>query len=212
MKFKACKDERLGIYPVVDRSDKLEVLYRSGVTTAQLRIKNLEGEALEAEVINAIKISQAYDAQFFLNDYWEMAIKYGAYGVHLGQEDIQEADLDAIHAAGIRLGISTHTTDEINIALDIQPSYLAIGPIYHTDSKKMVYTPVGLDDLGKWSNNIDYPIVAIGGINLDNIEDVLARKKVNGISMISGVLDEKGEVSEAKTKALVAIYDRVFNG
>lgn len=206
MKFPPCIDNNLGIYPCVDRTEKLEPLYQSGVTTVQLRVKDLQGKALEEEIILAIKISQSYNAQFFVNDYWELAIKHGAYGVHLGQEDIQEADLEAIREAGLRLGISTHTTKEIEIALSVEPSYLAIGPIYETNSKKMVYNPVGLEDLKAWSTDLAYPIVTIGGINLSNIDDVLATGRANGVSMISGVLDEKGQVSREKTQALVEKY------
>ncbi len=206
MKFASCINQNIGIYPVVDRAKKLEPLYRCGITTAQLRIKDLDGEKLENEIIEAIKISQKYNAQFFINDYWELAIKHGAYGVHLGQEDIQNADLEMIKQSNLRLGISTHTTKEIEIALSFEPSYLAIGPIYTTTSKKMVYTPVGLEDLHQWSKEITYPIVAIGGINISNIDAVLATKRANGIAMISGVLNENGEICEEKTKLLVEKY------
>jgi len=116
MKFLNCGIKPLGIYPVVDRAYKLEALYQAGITTAQLRTKDkFKGQALEDEVIEAIKISKHYKARFFLNDFWELGIKHKVYGIHLGQEDIQEADVEAIYRAGIRLGISTHTRDEIEI-------------------------------------------------------------------------------------------------
>ena len=206
MKFKNCGDTPLGIYPVVQRAYKLEALYQAGITTAQLRVKDMQDEILEAEIIEAIKISKAYNARLFVNDFWELAIKYKAYGIHLGQEDILEADIGAIYHAGIRLGISTHTTDEIQIALDIEPSYVAIGPIYETNSKKMVYNSVGIEDLIRWSKNVDYPIVAIGGINLETIQNVLDTQAADGVAMIAGVL-EKDEVSSKKTKALISIFE-----
>lgn len=208
MKFKNCGETPLGIYPVVQRAYKLEALYQAGITTAQLRVKDMQDEVLEAEIIEAIKISKAYNTRLFVNDFWELAIKHKAYGIHLGQEDILEADIQAIYDAGIRLGISTHTTAEIQIALDIEPSYVAIGPIFETNSKKMVYHPVGIEDLKRWSKKVDYPIVAIGGINLKTIQHVVDTRTADGVAMIAGVL-EKDEVSAKKTKALIAIFENV---
>lgn len=211
MKFLNCGIRPLGIYPVVDRAYKLTALYEAGVTTAQLRVKDMQGSELEAEIVEAIRISSEYNSRLFINDFWELAIKHQAYGVHLGQEDIQDADIKAIHRADLRLGISTHTRDEINIALAFEPSYVAIGPIYETNSKKMVYDPVGLEDLKRWSKRVDYPIVAIGGIHLGNMEEVLKVGAANGIAMIAGVLDESKEVSRLKTVMLVDKFHRLFS-
>jgi len=207
MKFKDCGNTALGIYPVVDRAYKLKPLYEIGITTAQLRVKDMSGDVLENEVIEAIQISEAYNARFFLNDFWELGIKHKTYGIHLGQEDIQEADVEAIFDAGIRLGISTHTTNEIQIAMAFEPSYLAIGPIFETNSKKMVYNPVGIEDLKRWAIDVAYPIVAIGGINIDNIKEVALTKAANGIAMISDVLEE-GEVSKERTTALMRAFEK----
>lgn len=205
MKFKDCGNTPLGIYPVVDRAYKLKPLYEVGITTAQLRVKDMNGEELEHEVKEAIQISESFNARFFLNDYWQLGIKLQAYGIHLGQEDIQEADVNAILQAGIRLGISTHTPKEIDIALGFEPSYLAIGPIYETTSKKMVYNPVGLEDLKRWASRVEYPIVAIGGINSETIGGVVATGAANGIAMIRDVL-ETGEVSKEKTRKLMEAF------
>ncbi len=208
MRFLDCGTKPLGIYPVVDRAYKLEALYQAGITTAQLRTKDkFKGQALEDEVIEAIKISKHYKARFFLNDFWELGIKHKVYGIHLGQEDIQEADVEAIYRAGIRLGISTHTTDEIEIAMAFEPSYLAIGPIYEPISKKLVYDPVGIEDLKHWAKNVTYPIVAIGGITIENIKDVAQTKAASGIAMISDVLEE-GEVSQKRTTALMRVFEK----
>ena len=207
MTFPPCDDTPLGIYPVVDRTDKLEPLYRCGISTAQLRVKDLTGRALEEEIIQAIKISEQYHARLFINDYWQLAIKYHAYGIHLGQEDIEEADTKAIWEAGIRLGISTHTPKEIDIALGFKPSYLAIGPIYEPISKALTYPPVGIEKLKAWAHSVPYPIVAIGGITEENITDVVAAKAASGIAMISGVLDGEGNISEERTRVLVEAFD-----
>ena len=208
MKFPKCDKTPLGIYPVVDRAYKLRQLYEVGITTAQLRTKDkFTGQALEDEIIEAIKISEEYNARFFLNDFWELGIKHKAYGIHLGQEDIQEADVEAILDAGIRLGISTHTPKEIDIALGFEPSYLAIGPIYEPISKKLVYDTVGTEALKLWAEKVDYPIVAIGGITIENIADVAKTTAASGIAMISDVLEE-GEVSKARTLALMEAFEK----
>lgn len=205
MKFKDCGNTPLGLYPLVDRADKLETLYSLGITTAQLRIKNLQNKELENEIIQAIQISEKYNARLFINDYWELAIQHKAYGIHLGQEDLEITDLKAIHSAGIRLGISTHTTKEIAMALEIEPSYLAIGPIFETTSKVVNYETVGIEELTNWSANVAYPIVAIGGINLTNIQDIINISSVDGIAMISEFLEE-GSISQKKTKKLLKLF------
>ena len=204
MKFKKCNETPLGLYPVVNSYKLIKPLLVCGVTTIQLRIKTKPIYEVKEEIKEAIKISKEFkDIRLFINDYWREAIEYGAYGIHLGQEDIVNADLDAIYKANIRLGISSHTTKEIDIALEIEPSYLAIGPIFETNSKKMSYDSVGIEDLKSWAKNVDYPIVAIGGININNIKDVLDIKSANGIAMITGVLDSEGSVSKEKTNELL---------
>ena len=205
MKFLNCGNTPLGIYPLVDRAEKLETLFSLGITTAQLRVKDLKEKALEDEVIKAIEISNHYKARLFINDFWELAIKHKAYGIHLGQEDLVDANLSTIHEADIRLGVSTHTTKEIEMTLEIEPSYLAIGPIFETSSKVVNYDTVGIEELKKWSANVPYPIVAIGGIGLENIEDIINIPTVDGIAMISEIL-EKNTISHKKTKILLNLF------
>ena len=207
MKFLNCGDTPLGAYPLVDRAEKLEIVFSLGITTAQLRVKDLKEEKLENEIIEAIKISKKYNARLFINDHWQLAIKHKAYGIHLGQEDLIDTDLNAIHQAEIRLGISTHTTKEIEMALAIEPSYLAIGPIFKTISKLVSYETVGSKELINWSKNVPYPIVAIGGINLENIQDVINIPTVDGIAMISEFL-EGSEISQDKTKKLIKLFKK----
>ena len=208
MRFPKCDETPLGIYPVVDRAEKLRPLYECGISTAQLRVKDMEGRALEEEIVNAIEVSREFDVRLFVNDYWQLAIRHNAYGIHLGQEDIQEADIDAIYSAGLRLGISTHTPEEIDIALGFEPSYIAIGPVFVPISKELKYDTVGTHLLKRWAEAVDYPVVAIGGITIDNIEMVAKTKAASGIAMISGVLDEIGNISKAKTKALMEVFER----
>ncbi len=134
---------RLGLYPVVDSVEWIERLLEAGVRTIQLRIKDKRDEEVEADVIAAIALGRRYDARLFINDYWRLAMKHNAYGVHLGQEDLETTDLKAIQAAGLRLGVSTHDDMEIDIALAAKPSYIALGHVFPTQTKQMPSAPQG---------------------------------------------------------------------
>jgi len=206
MKFKSTGNTPLGLYAITDRAEKLKTLFELGITTAQLRVKDLEDQALEEEIIKAIELSNHYQTRLFINDYWQLAIKHQAYGIHLGQEDLVDADLNAIHKADICLGVSTHTTKEIAMALEIEPSYLAIGPIFETSTKVVNYETVGIEELKNWSQNVPYPIVAIGGIKLENIEKIIEIGSVDGIAMISELLEEN-KISPIKTKRILTLLN-----
>ncbi len=201
--FKSCGDEHLGLYPVVDNAEWLERLLPLGITTIQLRAKDLAGDELEAEISKAIQIADKYNARLFINDYWQLAIKHKAYGVHLGQEDLDSADIDAISKAGLRLGISTHCYYEVARAHAISPSYLACGPVYHTESKQMPWIPHGVENLSYWNKAMDeYPWVAIGGINMERIAEI-AQIQVSGIAMISAIT--QAENPEESTQQMMTI-------
>ncbi|MGB1141673.1 MAG: thiamine phosphate synthase, partial [Halioglobus sp.] len=158
-----------------------------GVTTIQLRVKDLTGDTLAAEIEQAVAIARRYSARLFINDYWQLAIEKGAYGVHLGQEDLASADLPAIHAAGLRLGISNHCHYEMVRALAVRPSYIAAGPVFATTTKDMPWIPHGIDGLAYWLRAIrEFPLVAIAGINALNIDDIAATG-VSGIALITAI-------------------------
>ena len=180
----------VGFYPVVPSADWVQRLLGWGVRTIQLRAKATDHTMaeLEREVRAAVEASRAVPgAQVFINDHWQLALDAGAYGVHLGQEDLDTADLQALRAAGIRLGLSTHTPAELARAHAVQPSYLAIGPIYPTTLKVMPYEPVGLERLKAWlPHAAPYPVVAIGGISLERLPGVMACG-VNGVAVVSAV-------------------------
>ena len=183
--FKRCP---MGLYPVVDSSYWVEKLLPEGVKYIQLRIKNMHKTRLEEEIKHSVFLAKKYGATLFINDYWELAIRFGATGVHLGQEDIQEADIDAIHQSGLYLGVSTHCYYEVATAHALNPSYIACGPIYPTTSKVMSFQPQGIEQLRRWHQTLDYPLVAIGGINLERLPDVL-KIGVHGISLISAITE-----------------------
>jgi len=175
---------------VVDSLQWVEKLLALGVRTLQLRIKSeRETPALRQSIASAIKLAQEADAQLFINDHWQLACEYGAYGVHLGQEDLESSDLSALANAGLRLGISTHNLFEISVSLGIQPSYYALGHIFATQTKVMPGCPQGLSKLAQQARLLrDYPTVAIGGINRSNAERVLATG-VSGLAVVRAITE-----------------------
>jgi hydroxymethylpyrimidine kinase/phosphomethylpyrimidine kinase/thiamine-phosphate diphosphorylase len=192
----------LGIYPIVNRANDLLPLFKAGVSTVQIRVKDLTGDELFNEFKQADYFAKVFNARLFINDYWQEAIKLNAYGVHLGQEDLAEADLKAIHKAGLRLGVSTHSLEEINNVLEVNPSYIAIGTIFKTQSKSIKTPPIGLGGLAKLVPQVNCPVVAIGGINSSNIKQVIATG-VSGVAMISGLTDLEQISLAFKTPATV---------
>ncbi|MFJ5363347.1 thiamine phosphate synthase [Pectobacterium sp. CHL-2024] len=180
--------QRLGLYPVVDSVEWIERLLSVGVKTIQLRIKDRSDEQAEAEVIQAIALGRRYQAQLFINDYWKLAIKHQAYGIHLGQEDLDTADLAAIKQAGLRLGVSTHDDRELARAVAISPSYIALGHIFPTQTKDMPSAPQGLAELTRHITDLQgrFPTVAIGGISIDKVPAVL-KTGVGSIAVVSAI-------------------------
>lgn len=178
---------RLGLYPVVDSVAWIERLLAAGVQTLQLRIKDKQEDEVEADIVAAIALGRRYNARLFINDYWCLAIKHQAYGVHLGQEDLETTDLEAIRAAGLRLGVSTHDDMEIDVALAASPSYIALGHVFPTQTKQMPSAPQGLEQLARHIERLaDYPTVAIGGISLERAPAVLATG-VGSIAVVSAI-------------------------
>ena len=198
-KYPTCGPEPLGLYPIVDSPEWLEKLLPLGVTSVQLRIKNTPQKDLSTAIKRSVLLAHQYKARLFINDYWELALEHGAYGVHLGQEDLQHADLVALATAGLRLGISCHSYREIFCAWALNPSYIALGPIFPTTSKEMSFAPQGISKLQHWVQLLQkVPCVAIGGINRTRLPQVNATG-VNGIAMISAITDSndyRNEVSQ----------------
>lgn len=186
--FASLDRTKLGLYPVVDSVNWVERVLKLGVTTTQLRIKNLHQSGLEQQIQQAVVAGAAHQAQVFINDYWPLAIKHHAYGVHLGQEDLDSADLVAIQQAGLRLGISTHGYYEILRALEYQPSYIALGHIFATSTKEMPSLPQGVSRLALYQKLIGErcPTVAIGGITIERAAKVW-RTGVTAVAVVSAI-------------------------
>jgi thiamine-phosphate pyrophosphorylase len=161
-------------YPIVPDTAWAARIVPLGVKTLQLRVKDAAPERIRTEIVDCIALCERHSTTLIINDYWREAIELGASFIHLGQEDLATADLVAIRAAGLRLGISTHTHDELRIALDTQPDYVALGPIYETKLKVMPYGTQGLDRITEWKKLVPCPLVAIGGITVERAPNVLA--------------------------------------
>jgi thiamine-phosphate pyrophosphorylase len=162
-------------YLIVDSADWVESLVPLGVKLVQLRMKDQPTDEIRAHLRRAKAVCDSYGCLLVINDYWEIAIDERCDFVHLGQEDLQDADLAAIRKVRMRLGVSTHDERELDCALAVKPDYLALGPIWPTILKKMKWAPQGLERLGDWKRRIgSLPLVAIGGLNVERIDSVFA--------------------------------------
>jgi thiamine-phosphate diphosphorylase len=168
-----------------------------GTKTIQLRIKDQEGPNLINQIKETIDYCRAFDVRLFINDHWQLAIELQAYGVHLGQEDLLAADLPAIARAGLRLGISTHCLTEAAIAKGINPSYVALGPIFPTTCKSLRFGPHGLDKINTWRQMFSQPLVAIGGLKAEDASEAL-RQGASGVAVISDVVNARSPEARAQ--------------
>jgi thiamine-phosphate pyrophosphorylase len=174
-------------YPVVDSVAWVARLALLGVGTIQLRAKNLDdSEALQL-VSDALEMTKGTPTKLVVNDYWRAAVVAGAKHLHLGQEDLAEADLKAIRDAGLTLGLSTHDDDELETALRADPDYVALGPIFPTTLKSMRFAPQGIAKITEWKKRIGaLPLVAIGGIKLEQAHEIFAAG-ADSIAVVSDV-------------------------
>jgi thiamine-phosphate pyrophosphorylase len=161
-------------YLIVDSAEWIARLLPCGVRLVQLRIKDKPDATIRAEIKKAKALCERHDALLVVNDYWQQAIDAGCDFIHLGQGDLDTADLAAIRRAGLRLGVSTHKEAELSRALETKPDYIALGPIYPTILKAMAFAPQGLPRLAEWKKKIgDIPLVGIGGVTLERVRAVL---------------------------------------
>ena len=174
-------------YPVVDSVAWVARLARLGVGTIQLRAKNLDHADALKIVREALAVTKGTNTRLVVNDYWRAAIEARAEHLHLGQEDLADADVKAIRAAGLSLGISTHDDDELKAALAAKPDYVALGPIFPTTLKAMRFAPQGVARITEWKKRIGaIPVVAIGGIKFEQAGEIFAAG-ADSIAVVSDV-------------------------
>jgi thiamine-phosphate pyrophosphorylase len=174
-------------YPVVDSVAWVTRLAALGVGTIQLRAKDLDDSRSLQLVSDALAVTKGTNTRLVVNDYWRAAIVAGAEHLHLGQEDLADADLEAIRDAGLSLGLSTHDDEELENALRAKPDYIALGPIFPTTLKSMRFAPQGIAKISEWKKRIgNIPLVAIGGIKLEQAAEIFAAG-ADSIAVVSDV-------------------------
>ena len=185
-------------YPVVPDSSWVLKLVPVGTKLIQLRIKDQQ----EAEVRRQVRVAKAVCAQhgadLIVNDYWQVAIDEGCSWVHLGQEDLVDADVKAVRRAGIRIGVSTHDHAELDKGLAIDPDYVALGPVWPTVLKQMPWAPQGTERLAEWKKLIgDKPLVAIGGLTLERALLCL-KSGADIVSVVGDIVNHADPVAQAR--------------
>ncbi len=173
-------------YPIFDHSDWLRRMLPLGVKLVQLRMKDQPDDVVRAEIATSRDLCKQHGAVLVVNDYWQAAIDAGCDWIHLGQEDLDDADLKAIRKAGLKLGVSTHDDDELERVLAMDPDYVALGPVYPTILKKMKWEQQGLPRVTEWKARVgDIPLVGIGGMSVERAPGVLEA----GADIVSVVTD-----------------------
>lgn len=173
-------------YPIFDSVQWLERTLPLGVKLVQLRIKDMPEPELRESIAQAQALCRQHDAVLVVNDHWRQAIDAGCDWVHLGQEDLDEADLPALRRAGLKLGVSTHDHAELDRALSLTPDYVALGPVYPTILKKMKWHQQGLERVSEWKGRVgDIPLVAIGGMTVERAAGAFEA----GADIVSAVTD-----------------------
>ena len=191
-------------YPVVDSVAWVARLAKLGVGTVQLRAKDLDDGAALQIVTDALAVVKDTPTKLVVNDYWRAAVVAGAKHLHLGQEDLADADLAAIRDAGLTLGISTHDDDELAIALRANPDYIALGPIFPTTLKSMRFAPQGIPKIRQWKQRIGgIPLVAIGGIKLEQSAAIFATG-ADSIAVVSDVTQHADP--DARVRAWLQLF------
>ncbi|WP_208441448.1 thiamine phosphate synthase [Bartonella raoultii] len=178
-------------YLIVDSADWVERLVPLGVKLIQLRMKHEDLETITQHIRRAKNICDKWGAQFIINDHWTIAIDEKCHFIHLGQEDLSNADLPAIRKNGIKFGLSTHDERELDIALSVHPNYIALGPIYPTILKKMEWEPQGLEKIKQWKLRIGaLPLVGIGGLTPERAIGVL-NAGANSAAVVTDIILHK---------------------
>ena len=189
---------RLGLYGVMPDADWVKRMVDAELPTVQLRFKSDDRSKIRKQIKEAVAATKDSKTLLFINDYWEQAIDAGAYGVHLGQEDIATANLDKIRMAGLRLGLSTHGYAEMAYADRFCPSYIAMGAVFPTNLKKMPTAPQGLGRLYQYAKLMShYPLVAIGGIDQDSIRAV-SKSGVGSVAVVRAITQAKNPKAAIK--------------
>ncbi|MAU45326.1 MAG: thiamine phosphate synthase [Yangia sp.] len=160
-------------YLIVGHVSELELLVPRGVRLVQLRLKGAEDREIRRQIARARDLCAVHGAQLVVNDHWQAAMDLNCGAVHLGQEDMHEADFAALRRRGVAFGLSTHDEAELDRALALDPAYVALGPVWPTLLKKMKWGPQGLDRVRSWKRRAgSVPLVGIGGVTPERLPEL----------------------------------------
>lgn len=185
-------------YLIVDSADWVEKLVPLGLKLVQLRIKDMTTVELRRHIRQAKRLCRQYNCQLIVNDYWEIALEEGCDFVHLGQEDLSKADTSLLRQHNIKLGLSTHSSEELSRALSYKPDYIALGPIFFTKLKIMRWAPQGLEKIPLWKEKIGpTPLVAIGGLTPERGYQAL-QHGADSVAVVTDVLLHASPIERVK--------------
>jgi thiamine-phosphate pyrophosphorylase len=194
------------VYPVVDSAAWVRRMLAVGVRLIQLRVQERSDADLRKEIGEAKGLCASVGAQLIVNDYWKLALAEGCDFVHLGQGDLDTADVPALREAGVRIGISTHSHAELERALALAPDYIALGPIYPTVLKVMPWAPQGLERITEWKRRVaDIPLVAIGGLTVERLPGVFGAG-ADVAAVVNDIVSNRDP--EARAREWLAIASR----
>ena len=200
-----CRREILRLYAVTDRAwtgkqslaEQVEAAIRGGVSCVQLREKQLAEEDFLAEALVLQALCRKYQVPFIVNDNVQVAIRCGADGVHVGQEDMEAGNVRKRIGEDMLLGVSVQTVEQALAAERAGADYLGAGAVFSTATKKDACA-VSYDVLKEICAAVELPVVAIGGINRDNMKD-LRGSGIDGVAMVSAIFGAENIEEECRS-------------
>ena len=210
-----CDKKTMLLYAVTDRMwtgkqtlyEQVEDALRGGVTCVQLREKELDEDAFLKEAIEIKELCHKYQVPFFVNDNVEIAIQCGADGIHVGQEDMAAGAVRALVGDQMMIGVSVHTVEEAIEAVKNGADCLGVGAMFST-STKLDADVLPMQTLADICHAVDIPVVAIGGLNKNNIAK-LAGTGVDGVALVSAIF--AAEDIESACRELARISREMVN-
>ena len=203
------------VYPITDtllsglsHAEQITRLIAGGATLIQLREKHLAPREFYREAVMALETARAHQAQLILNDRVDIALAIGADGVHLGQTDCPAEAARKLLGDDAIIGLSTHNIEQARLASTLPIDYLAVGPIFPTSTKGESDPALGLDGLSRVRAVVEnIPVVAIGGINLNNAREVL-NAGADSVALIAGLVKENAEIAVRMREMLVIAQNK----
>jgi len=177
--------------------DLIEQAILGGVTSVQLREKNLEYKKFLKLATQCKEITEKHNIPLFINDNVDIAKKVSAYGIHVGQSDASLQNVREFLGTNFTIGISINSLVQLNDKQNQYADYFSIGPIFQTSTKPDAKNPTGVQAISLLTYNKSKPMIAIGGITLDNIH-TLMNSGLDGFAISSAIFDHKNPTIKAK--------------